>query len=139
MSAKNRSRRAASRQAPKQNQGVRSVKNSIIRGVIGFFAFLLGIALTACYLLKSETAPSHLHAVVYIVYGCSALLCGILCTARTREPIFPNCFFAGFAELLLVLLCTLIASKAQVTVSVCIPIALSLVCPVLGGIVGKKI
>ncbi|MGN0520149.1 MAG: TIGR04086 family membrane protein [Candidatus Fimenecus sp.] len=134
-------KRHSSRRASAQgkNTNTYSIKSVLLYGVTGFFLFLLGIALLSAYLLKSETPSTHLHIAVYTVYGCTALICGILCTARKRNPVFPNCFFAGFTQLLLVLLCMLIASKAQCTVFICIPIALSLVCPILGGIIGKKI
>lgn len=132
-------RRRSARQVPAQNKNIRSIKSALIYGTIGFVLFLISSAFLAVFTLKSETPPAHMHIAIYTVYGCTVLLCGILCTARKREPIYPNCFFAGFTELLLVLLCAVIASKAKMSVYVCVPIALSLVCPILGGIVGRKI
>ncbi|MGN0555698.1 MAG: TIGR04086 family membrane protein [Candidatus Fimenecus sp.] len=141
MSAKAKKRHSSRRTATqgKNSSPSNTYKPAFLYGIVGFFLFLLGAALLSVFLLKSETQPAHMHIAVYTVYGCTALICGFLCTARKRIPIFPNCFFAGFAELLLVLICMLFASKAQFTVFVCIPIALSLVCPILGGIIGKKI
>lgn len=114
-------------------------KSILLYGGIGVLLFLTATALVAAYMLKHEADPAKLRIAVYILYGATALICGVLCTARKRVPVFPNCFFAGFAELLAVLFCALIAAKAQFSVFVCIPIALSLVCPMLGGILGKKI
>ena len=141
MSAKAKKRHSSRRTATqrKNTSPSNAYKSAFLYGLVGFFLFLLGTALLSVFLLKSETQPAHMHIAVYTVYGCTALICGFLCTARKRIPIFPNCFFAGFTELLLVLICMLFASKAQFTVFVCIPIALSLVCPILGGIIGKKI
>lgn len=141
MSVKVKKRRASRRTTTqRKNSGpTHTYKSALLYGIVGFLLFMLGTALLSVFLLKSETQPAHIHIAVYMVYGCTALICGFLCTARKRIPIFPNCFFAGFAELLLVLICMLFASKAQFTVVVCIPIALSLVCPILGGIIGKRI
>ncbi|MGN0571630.1 MAG: TIGR04086 family membrane protein [Candidatus Fimenecus sp.] len=140
MSARAKKRRSSRRTATQANSTrAYNMKSVLLYGITSFLLFLIGVALISAYMLKSETTPSHLHIAVYIIYGCAALICGILCTARKKSPIFTNCFFAGFTQMLLVLLCTLIASKAQFTVYVCIPIALSLICPILGGIVGKKI
>lgn len=141
MSLKAKKRRSSRRTATqgKNASPSYSIKSAFLYGIVGFFLFILGTAVLSVFLLKSETQPAHMHIAVNTVYGCTALICGFLCTARKRIPIFPNCFFAGFAQLLLVLLCMLFASKAQFTVFVCIPIILSLVCPILGGIIGKKI
>lgn len=138
MSVKLKKRRTPRRPKDEVNK-CDKIKFALQYGTIGFVLFLIGAALTALYLLKSETAPHHLQIAIYLIYGCSALICGILCTARKKTPIIPNCFFAGFIQMLFTVLCALVATKGHFTVFVCIPIALSLVCPILGGIIGKKI
>lgn len=137
--SKKAKRRHSKRQSTEQATGIRGLKPILRYGIAGFLLFLIVTALLTMITLKSTATPAYLHIAVYMVYGCSSLFCGVLCTARKRTPIFPNCFFAGFTELVLVLFCAVIASKAQVGIYVCIPIALSLVCPILGGIIGKKI
>lgn len=139
MSKKARGRRAGARQNTVQNQGATRIKATVIRGVIAFMLFLLVTAILAAFMLKSDSPPQYLKILINIVFGCASFISGFLCTARKREPIFPNCFFSGFTFLVLVLLCTVIAAKAQLSVLVCIPIALGLICPILGGLAGKKI
>ena len=139
MSKKATGRRSSTRQSTPQNQQVNCIKTTVTRGVIAFILFLLITALLAAFMLKSDSPPKSMRIMINIVFGCASFLSGFLCTAHKREPILPNCFFAGFTYLLLVLFCGLIAAKAQFTVLVCIPIALGLICPILGGLVGKKI
>lgn len=127
------------RQSTEQTTAIRRLIPALRYGTAGFLLFFIATALLTCITLKSEATPAYLHIAIYLIYGCSSLFCGILCTVRKRTPIFPNCFFAGFTELIWILLCAVVASKAQVGIYVCIPIALSLVCPILGGIIGKKI
>lgn len=139
MSKKARGRRAGARQNTVQNQGATRIKATVIRGVIAFMLFLLVTAILAAFMLKSDSPPKYLKILINIIFGCASFISGFLCTARKREPIFPNCFFSGFTFLVLVLLCTVIAARAQFSVLVCIPIALGLICPILGGLAGKKI
>lgn len=139
MSKKARGRRAGARQKSVQNQGVTRMKATVIRGVIAFILFLLITAILSAFMLKNDSQPKYLKILINIVFGCGSFVSGFLCTARKREPIFPNCFFSGFTYLVLVLLCAVIAAKAQFSVLVCIPIALGLICPILGGLAGKKI
>ncbi len=139
MSKKTRGRRGGTRQNAVQNQGVTRIKATVIRGVIAFILFLLVTAILAAFMLKSDSPPKYLKILINTVFGCASFVSGFLCTVRKREPIFPNCFFAGFTYLLLVLFCAFIAAKAQFSVLVCIPIALGLICPILGGLAGKKI
>lgn len=138
MSVKLKKRRTPHRPKSESNR-YDKMKSALKYGIIGFMLFFIGAVFPAVYLLKSETAPRHIQVAVYLIYGCSAIVCGILCTVHKRTPVFPNCFFAGFVQMLFTLLCALIAAKGYFTVFACIPIALSLVCPALGGIIGKKI
>lgn len=137
---KNKKRK--SRAVAADQKGIRAMLPICARAVIlSYVFFIIVTALFSWFVLQKENAPTKVlqTIVVFSVTAISFLLCGYISARKNTFSVLPICFFSGFTLLALHLLTVLFAAKGSITVLICAPIGMGLICPILGGIAGKRL
>ncbi len=138
---KNRKKRK-SRTISAPSGGIRPMLLICLRSaLISYFIFLLAAAFLAWIGIRKETAPSVNVQTILLFTSCglSFFLCGFLASHHNKFTAASVGFFSGFMLLILLVFTLFLASKGSFSVRICIPIAMGLLCPVLGSLVGKRI
>lgn len=123
-------------------KGVRAMLPICARAVIvSYIFFIIGSAVLSWVVFQKETAPPKTVQTIFLlaITSVSFLLCGYISARKNTFSVLPICFFSGFALLLLFIVTLLLAAKGNITVLICAPIGIGLICPILGGILGKRI
>ena len=123
---KNKKRKKNSTAAAPQ-KGIRSMVPICVRAVlISYLVFMVCAALLAWFVLRKESAPTKTVQMAFLmaITAFSFLLCG---------------FLSGFALLILLISTLLLAAKGEVSVLICAPIGIGILCPILGGITAKRV
>ncbi len=135
-------KRKKSRTTVAPQKGIRSMLPICVRSVmISYVFFILCTAIFAWMVLQKETAPTKIMQTgfLFAVTALTFILCGFLSARKNSYSVLPICFFSGFALLVFLILTLLLAAKGHITVLICAPIGMGLICPILGGIVGKRV
>lgn len=122
-------------------KGMRAMLPICVRAVLVSYAFFfICTAIFAWFVFQKESAPTKSVQTVFIfvITAISFLLCGCITARKNAFPVLPICFFSGFTLLILVAVTLLLAAKGNITVLICAPIGIGLICPILGGIIGKR-
>lgn len=123
-------------------KGMRAMLPICVRAVLVSYAFFcICTAIFAWFVFQKESAPTKPVQTVFlfIITAVSFLLCGCITARKNAFSVLPICFFSGFALLILLVVTLLLAAKGNITVLICAPIGIGLICPILGGILGKRI
>lgn len=135
-------KRKKNRTAAVPQKGVRSMLPICVRAVtVSYAFFIVCTALLTWVVLQKENAPSATVQTVFlfVITACAFLLSGFLSAKKNQYSVLPICFFSGFTLLIFLMLTLLFAAKGHVTVLICVPIGMGLICPILGGIAGKRV
>lgn len=123
-------------------KGARAMLPICARAVIVSYAFFfICTAIFAWFVFQKESAPTKPVQTVFlfIITTISFLLCGCITARKNTYPVLPICFFSGFALLILFVVTLLLAAKGNVSVLICAPIGIGLICPIVSGIIGKRL
>lgn len=122
------------------NPNLKTLQSAAGTGLLTFLCFLLFAAFAALYQMRAESPNAkQTQVVIWILYAVCSLLNGIVCTHRKKYSVFPKCLYAGIVFLLCTFLCILPTGVSHWTMLICLPIGLSLLCPIVGGYIGKRI
>lgn len=121
--------------------GGRAMLPVCVRAVtVSYLFFIICSAVLTWVVFQKETPPTRTVQIVFLlaITVLSFLLCGWLSARKNTFSVLPICFFSGFTLLVLLTLTLLLASKGSISVFICVPIGIGLICPIAGGILGKR-